>query len=336
MSTPSPLQPQSQGALAEASSPKSRVRITVLTILALHVVVIGGLLLQGCDKRPTRTAAATNTVGSLPPLTDAAGLGGFPGDATATPGGGTLAGGGTGLGTGAGGGVGAGPGTGAGLATPGAGASTDLGGGGRALGGGTLGGGSLGGGAGTAPGLGVPPVVGGGLGSTSPGLGGGGVGGLPPVTTLPPVGATPAQGTEHTIRPNDRIADLAKKYNVSESAILEANPTAKPRSLRVGDKLMIPPPTPATAAAPGGAGAEAAPSVGSAAPASGEVYVVKQGDTLARIARKYGISVKQLKSANKLKSDRIVPKQKLSIPPKAAASGTPTTTASARAAGGAI
>ena len=67
MNTPNPLVPQ--GALQELKS-KSHIRIAVCTILAIHVVVIIGLLIAGC-KRETGTAenqAATNR----PPVFDAA------------------------------------------------------------------------------------------------------------------------------------------------------------------------------------------------------------------------------------------------------------------------
>lgn len=70
MSTPNPLIPQ--GSLQ--SSGTSNVRIAVATVLAIHVVFFGGLLLQGC-KRDTATQGAaggdTNTNSaslSLPPI----------------------------------------------------------------------------------------------------------------------------------------------------------------------------------------------------------------------------------------------------------------------------
>jgi LysM repeat protein len=72
MSTPNPLIPQGTFH-AQASKGASNVRIAVATIVAIHVVFFGGLLLQGC-KRDTSTAslaetnspAATNF--SLPPI----------------------------------------------------------------------------------------------------------------------------------------------------------------------------------------------------------------------------------------------------------------------------
>src|SRR4029453_13649530 len=83
MNTPNPLQPQ--GTLDATSSPKSRFRVTVLTILALHVVFIGGLLLQGCDKRvpPSTGTTVSNAVASLPPLDNTNYFSSFPGDTLA-------------------------------------------------------------------------------------------------------------------------------------------------------------------------------------------------------------------------------------------------------------
>lgn len=46
----------------------------------------------------------------------------------------------------------------------------------------------------------------------------------------------------------------------------------------------------------------------------GKYYIVKKGDYLGKIARKYNTSVKAIKRANKLKSDIIYPGQKLIIP----------------------
>ncbi|WP_026693419.1 3D domain-containing protein [Peribacillus kribbensis] len=55
------------------------------------------------------------------------------------------------------------------------------------------------------------------------------------------------------------------------------------------------------------------------ASASSNTYQVKSGDTLWGISKKYHISVSQLKSWNKLKSDHIKPKQVLKISASAAA-----------------
>lgn len=65
MNNPNPLVPQ--GALSQHSKKQANVKIAVVTILLAHVVVLGGLLIQGCKPDKTnKTAGTTND--SLPPL----------------------------------------------------------------------------------------------------------------------------------------------------------------------------------------------------------------------------------------------------------------------------
>jgi LysM repeat protein len=68
MNTPNPLVPQ--GSLLQSKG-KSTVRIAFFTIAAIHLVFIGGLLMQGCkksDDKPVAPAEETNAL-SLPPMT---------------------------------------------------------------------------------------------------------------------------------------------------------------------------------------------------------------------------------------------------------------------------
>lgn len=58
------------------------------------------------------------------------------------------------------------------------------------------------------------------------------------------------------------------------------------------------------------------PEIRSQTPSSQTRYLVKRGDTLIQIAKKFGITVKELMSANQLKNDRIVEGQTLVIPSK--------------------
>lgn len=167
---------------------------------------------------------------------------------------------------------------------------------------------------------------------------------MPPASSLPPANPAPsASGTEHVVKSGDTIGALATKYHVTAKAILEANPNVNPKNLKVESKLTIPAPAPAAAGAGtpptvaesgtgAGAGASAQAPAAGAAVAAGEVYIVKQGDTLAKIAGKFGVSVKQLRAVNKLKGDRIVAKQKLTIPAKSAAPASPSASAASGAA----
>jgi LysM repeat protein len=74
MNTPSPLVPQG----TKPSKNKSTIRIAFFTILIVHVVFIGGLLIQGCtkDNPPAgdATAPKTNADASMPNNGDVAAL----------------------------------------------------------------------------------------------------------------------------------------------------------------------------------------------------------------------------------------------------------------------
>lgn len=57
MNTPNPLVPQ--GSLEAKSKGKSHIRIAVITILAIHVVLLGALLIQGCKREDPAPPAPT-------------------------------------------------------------------------------------------------------------------------------------------------------------------------------------------------------------------------------------------------------------------------------------
>src|SRR5687768_5863328 len=59
MSTPNPLIPQGTFQ-SQAAKGASNVRLAVATIVAIHIVFFGGLLLQGC-KRDPKTSNSTQT-----------------------------------------------------------------------------------------------------------------------------------------------------------------------------------------------------------------------------------------------------------------------------------
>jgi LysM repeat protein len=111
---------------------------------------------------------------------------------------------------------------------------------------------------------------------------------------------------EYIVAKGDVFETIAKKFpGVTSKQIQEANPTVQPTKMRIGQKLIIPAPAPA--AQPAGTAVDAT--------ASGEqIYVVKSGDTLSKIATDHGTTVKALRAANNLTSDRIVVGKKLKIP----------------------
>ncbi len=145
------------------------------------------------------------------------------------------------------------------------------------------------------------------------------------VTATPtePKGASAA--TEYLVVKGDNFYTIAKKFpGVSVSDIKAANPNVDPTKMKVGQKLVIPAPkeTPAKAG-----------ETAKAAEDSGNTYTVVAGDNLTVIAKKFKITVAELKKANNMTSDRINVGQKLKIPAAStAASAATATSASAPAA----
>jgi LysM repeat protein len=110
---------------------------------------------------------------------------------------------------------------------------------------------------------------------------------------------------------------------VTVKALTDANPGVDPAKLKIGQTLHIP-----AAAAPTTTVTPASAANGGT---STDIYVVKSGDNLINIAKKFNTTVKAIRSANSLSTDSIKVGQKLKIPGKATTSSTPTTAPSAPA-----
>jgi LysM repeat protein len=128
----------------------------------------------------------------------------------------------------------------------------------------------------------------------------------PPTTAAQPLAVPETAGTEYVIVKGDSLWKIAKHYGVTVKAIEAANPGVDPAKLKVGQKLSI----------PGGA-ASATDMAGSSGAGGGmEIYTVKSGDSLTRIAQHYGVTVRAIESENGLSTTRITVGQKLKIPAK--------------------
>jgi len=231
--------------LTQSSKGKSNVRLAVISIIALHAVFFGGLLLQGCKPKTTDSGLAGVGAGpisptnELPPLTQS-NLPPFGAD-TAQPG---LAG------------------------QPFADPMQPI----------------------------TPPVATNEL-WTAPAW--------PAAESLQPV-PTPAT-TEYVVKAGDYPARIAKDHGVSLNALMQANPGLQPTKLQIGQRIQIPAPAPAAANSAMAPGTEPGDE-------TALTYVVKAGDNLTKIARLHGVTIKEIRAANNLKTDRILVGQKLKIP----------------------
>ncbi|WFU13455.1 LysM peptidoglycan-binding domain-containing M23 family metallopeptidase [Bradyrhizobium sp. CB3481] len=146
--------------------------------------------------------------------------------------------------------------------------------------------------------------------------------------TVPPrsvAAARPAApgGTTIIVGTSDTLDILAKRYNVSPAAILQANGYKGPRVLSPGQQLIIPRQSAVAAAAPASAPAASKPVAVSASAPS--VHVVNRGDTLMSIARRNHVPVAELAKANHLdQSAKLSLGMKLTVPAaKSAAAAAP-------------
>lgn len=115
---------------------------------------------------------------------------------------------------------------------------------------------------------------------------------------------------QYVVVKRDSFYKIAKAHRVSMKALADANPGVDSAKLKVGQVLQVPasaePAAATPAASPVRASTKASLSTGR--------YVVKRGDTLDRIARAHRTTVRAIKAANGLTSERIVVGRSLKMP----------------------
>ena len=93
----------------------------------------------------------------------------------------------------------------------------------------------------------------------------------------------------HTVQPNETVSEIAARHGLRLGTLIAFNGVRDARSIPVGKKLLIP-------------------------NADGLRYVVRTGDSLSRIARRYGVTVNALRDWNDLQTDLIRADQQLFVP----------------------
>ncbi len=122
-----------------------------------------------------------------------------------------------------------------------------------------------------------------------------GRGGRPRPSPAPAVVAQSTPGV-HVVRRGETLSGIADAYRTSTSRLRSANGLRDADRIYVGQRLKVP-----AAAAAGGR-------------SSGRTHVVRSGDTLDGIARRYGTTVHAIQSANRIRTTIIHPRQVLVIP----------------------
>ena len=112
----------------------------------------------------------------------------------------------------------------------------------------------------------------------------------------------------HKVEPHETLYAIARKYRVSPGEVVELNPAAS-KSMKVGDLVRVPHissnlGSSTTGAKPAGNTTTTTTASNSANNSNNDgaitIHVVKAGDNLGRIAKKYGVTVKQIADWNNI------------------------------------
>jgi LysM repeat protein len=140
----------------------------------------------------------------------------------------------------------------------------------------------------------------------------------------------------YTVQKGDSLSKIAARAGVSLNELSELNKITNPNSIRIGQRLLLPayarevPQQAPSAAAPSAAPSAPRPAAGPAVD-SGQMHTVVAGDSLGKLAARYGTSVAALRELNGLKNDVIRIGQKLKIPSGTKPAATPAPAATAPA-----
>jgi murein DD-endopeptidase MepM/ murein hydrolase activator NlpD len=115
-----------------------------------------------------------------------------------------------------------------------------------------------------------------------------------------------AGASSYTLRWGDTLSSVAKRYGVPVKAITAANDIADADHIREGKQLTIPDKAAAQVAAAKPILAVKTPGGAAAAATGARLHKVVKGETLGMIAKKYVVSVDELRKLNGITNDRKV------------------------------
>lgn len=151
-----------------------------------------------------------------------------------------------------------------------------------------------------------------------------------PTAAAPPISETFPHQITHTVQRGESVAILAQRYDSSIDAIAQVNGLGSNYLIHVGQTLIIPvrspiPATPTPTSTPITVVVTATPGAPVPELGSGNIYVVRPGDNLTRIARLFNTNVATLAQLNGIVNlDRIQVGQQLRLPDSTTPDATPT------------
>lgn len=163
-----------------------------------------------------------------------------------------------------------------------------------------------------------------------------------PRATTPRREAQPAReaasGHRYVVQAGDSLSVIAQRHGVTQQALLRANNISNPDRIQVGQELAIPagdrrvpparPSTPQPARQEPAAAQRPVPTApapvrepeatalppATGSPAGTQTYTIEIGDDLLSVASEFNVSIADLRAANNLDSDILVPGRVLIIP----------------------
>jgi LysM repeat protein len=133
----------------------------------------------------------------------------------------------------------------------------------------------------------------------------------PTATETPAISATPLPPIEYTVVEGDTCGGIAFFFDVSVRSIINLNNLGTQCILSIGQRILIPQPTPTVTPVPT---ATLAPAEATEAACEKIEYTVQANDTLIGIAQNYNVSMQGIKDYNGLTTDNVFEGQLLLIP----------------------
>jgi membrane-bound lytic murein transglycosylase D len=110
-----------------------------------------------------------------------------------------------------------------------------------------------------------------------------------------PPAPSPVAGSHRVVR-GETLSHIAKRYGITVSTLRSANGNLDPRRLRVGQVVRVP-----------------TTSAVASTVASRRYHSVARGENLTVIAKRYGVTIRQIRSWNSISGSRILPGQRLRV-----------------------
>lgn len=133
----------------------------------------------------------------------------------------------------------------------------------------------------------------------------------PSATETPVPSPTPLPPIEYTVVAGDTCLALAVRFDISIQSILLGNNLGADCLLSIGQKLLLPQPTPTVTPLPT---STLSPAEATDAACQKVTYTVQDNDTLGGIATNYNVSIQAIRSYNGLSGDTVFSGQVLIIP----------------------